>query len=61
MVLDAIPTRTIQLIPVLGFATLTKFDMAQRLIDSIDYPVEHIFRGKVTAYTVDQTLRSGFD
>jgi len=42
MVLDAIPTRTIQLIPVLGFATLTKFDMAQRLIDSIDYPVEHL-------------------
>ena len=28
------------MIPVLGFATLTKFDMAQRLLDSIDYPVE---------------------
>ena len=30
------------MIPVLGFATLTRFDMAQRLIDSIDYPVEHL-------------------
>ena len=30
------------MIPVLGFATLSKFDMAQRLIDSIDYPVEHL-------------------
>lgn len=30
------------MIPVLGFATLTKFDMAQRLLDSIDYPVEHL-------------------
>jgi GT2 family glycosyltransferase len=29
-------------IPVLGFATLTKFDLAQRLIDSIDYPVENL-------------------
>jgi GT2 family glycosyltransferase len=29
-------------IPVIGFATLTKFDMAQRLIDSIDHPVEHL-------------------
>jgi GT2 family glycosyltransferase len=29
-------------IPVLGFATLTKFDMAQRLLDSIDYPVEKL-------------------
>jgi hypothetical protein len=29
-------------IPVLGFATLSKFDMAQRLLDSIDYPVEHL-------------------
>ena len=28
------------MIPVLGFATLSKFDMAQRLLDSIDYPVE---------------------
>lgn len=30
------------MIPVLGFATLSKFDMAQRLIDSIDYPVEKV-------------------
>lgn len=30
------------MIPVLGFATLTKFDLAQRLIDSIDYPVDNL-------------------
>lgn len=30
------------MIPVLGFATLTKFDLAQRLIDSVDYPVDHL-------------------
>jgi GT2 family glycosyltransferase len=30
------------MIPVLGFATLSKFDMAQRLLDSIDYPVKHL-------------------
>ena len=30
------------MIPVLGFATLTKFDLAQRLLDSIDYPVNHL-------------------
>lgn len=30
------------MIPVLGFATLTRFDMAQRLLDSIDYPVENV-------------------
>lgn len=30
------------MIPVLGFATLTRFDMAQRLLDSIDYPVENL-------------------
>jgi GT2 family glycosyltransferase len=30
------------MIPVVGFATLARFDMAQRLIDSIDYPVEHL-------------------
>jgi len=29
-------------IPVLGFATLSRFDLAQRLIDSIDYSVEHL-------------------
>lgn len=30
------------MIPVLGFATLTKFDLADRLLASIDYPVEHL-------------------
>lgn len=30
------------MIPVLGFATLTRFDLAQRLLDSIDHPVEHL-------------------
>ena len=40
MALDAVLERTVRVIPVLGFATLTKFDMAQRLLDSIDYPVE---------------------
>ncbi len=30
------------MIPVVGFATLARFDMAQRLIDSIDYPVENL-------------------
>lgn len=30
------------MIPVLGFATLTRFDMAQRLLDSIDYPVDKL-------------------
>lgn len=30
------------MIPVLGFATLSRFDLAQRLIDSIDHPVEHL-------------------
>ena len=30
------------MIPVLGFATLTRFDLAQRLLDSIDYPVEKL-------------------
>jgi len=29
-------------IPVLGFATLSKFDLAQRLLDSIDYPVQKL-------------------
>jgi hypothetical protein len=42
MALDAIPERTIRVIPVLGFATLSKFDMAQRLLDSIDYPVDKL-------------------
>ncbi len=30
------------MIPVLGFATLKRFDLAQRLLDSIDYPIEHL-------------------
>lgn len=30
------------MIPVVGFATLTKFDLADRLIASINYPVEHL-------------------
>ena len=42
LALDAIPTRAVRMIPVLGFATLSRFDMAQRLLDSIDYPVEHL-------------------
>jgi len=29
-------------IPVLGFATVSRFDLAQRLLDSIDYPVNHL-------------------
>lgn len=40
--LDAGPKETTQVIPVLGFATLKRFDLAQRLLDSIDYPVEHL-------------------
>jgi len=31
-----------QVIPVLGFATLNRFDLAERLMLSIDYPVEHL-------------------
>jgi len=30
------------MIPVIGFATLKRFDLAERLIASIDYPVEHL-------------------
>ncbi len=30
------------MIPVLGFCTLTRFDLAERLLNSIDYPVEHL-------------------
>lgn len=30
------------MIPVVGFATLKRFDLAQRLLDSIDYPVENL-------------------
>jgi len=29
-------------IPVLGFCTLKRFDLADRLLSSIDYPVEHL-------------------
>jgi GT2 family glycosyltransferase len=42
LALVAIPERTVSVIPVLGFATVSKFHLAQRLIDSIDYPVEHL-------------------
>lgn len=30
------------MIPVLGFCTLSRFDLAERLLKSIDYPVEHL-------------------
>lgn len=30
------------MIPVIGFATITRFDLAERLIKSINYPVEHL-------------------
>lgn len=30
------------MIPVIGFCTLKRFDLAERLIRSIDYPVEHL-------------------
>ena len=30
------------MIPVLGFLTYSRFDLAQRLLDSIDYPVENL-------------------
>lgn len=30
------------MIPVLGFATLKRFDLAERLLGSIDFPVEHL-------------------
>lgn len=30
------------MIPVLGFLTYSRFDLADRLLDSIDYPVEHL-------------------
>ena len=30
------------MIPVVGFATLRRFDLAERLLASIDYPVEHL-------------------
>jgi len=40
--LDAVLERTVRVIPVLGFATLSKFDLAQRLLESIDYPVQKL-------------------
>jgi GT2 family glycosyltransferase len=40
--LDTSPTETTQVIPVLGFCTLKRFDLADRLLASIDYPVEHL-------------------
>jgi len=33
---------TPKVIPVLGFCTLKRFDLADRLLASIDYPVEHL-------------------
>lgn len=30
------------MIPVLGFAVVSRFELADRLLDSIDYPVEHL-------------------
>jgi len=30
------------MIPVLGFLTYSRFDLADRLLDSIDYPIEHL-------------------
>lgn len=42
MALVAISEGAVQVIPVIGFATVSRFDLAQRLIDSIDYPVEHL-------------------
>jgi len=30
------------MIPVLGFATVSRFDLAQKLLDSIDYPVKDL-------------------
>lgn len=42
MALDAVPQRSVRVIPVLGFATLSRFDLAQRLLESIDYPVQKL-------------------
>jgi len=33
---------TSKVIPVLGFCTLKRFDLADRLLSSVDYPVEHL-------------------
>lgn len=40
--MDAVLEESLCMIPVLGFATLLRFDLAQRLLDSIDYPVENL-------------------
>jgi len=40
--LDTDFEETAQVIPVLGFATLKRFDLADRLLRSVDYPVEHL-------------------
>jgi hypothetical protein len=40
--LDASFERTTKVIPVLAFPTYARHDLAQRMIDSIDYPVEHL-------------------
>ncbi len=40
--MEACAEEAAQVIPVLGFATLKRFDLADRLLASIDYPVEHL-------------------
>jgi hypothetical protein len=40
--LDTSAKEAAQVIPVLGFCTLSRFDLAERLMLSIDYPVEHL-------------------
>jgi GT2 family glycosyltransferase len=40
--LDTSSKETIEVIPVLGFCTLKRFDLAERLLASIDYPVENL-------------------
>jgi len=40
--LDAYSQEATQVIPVIGFCTLKRFDLAERLMASIDYPVEHL-------------------
>ena len=40
--MDASSKETIEVIPVLGFCTLKRFDLAERLLASIDYPVENL-------------------
>lgn len=41
-VLVACAVKDSEVIPVLGFATLKRFDLADRLLASIDFPVEHL-------------------